>query len=404
MNRKAVLFLATAGLLAFSILPRTALSQTVPQLINYQGRFIDHAGMPVSGDTIQMRFAFLDGDTAGAGLLWSETQESVTVQNGIYSVLLGSVNPIPPSALAAPEVYLEVRARGEIFSPRQRVTSAPFAHLAAALAGDTAGVFYTKADVDALITGLQAQIDAMDGRVTVAEGDIIINQGDIADIATAIDGNSAKIATNQADIDTLETKLQPVTVAQTGDTVTDVYFTDVNVNIRSGSGFTDGAVNGRGNLIVGYNELRGSGDIRTGSHNIIVGTLQNYSSFGGLVAGYKNTVSGRWASVSGGSENIASGWYSSISGGTGNNTSDNFSSVSGGQDNTASGDYSHVSGGRDNLASGNWTSVAGGGGNYSGNHAYAHYSAVLGGKGNFTGDSIVGDRTLRQHSTQHFCP
>ena len=179
MNRKAVLFLAVAGLLAFSILPRTALSQTVPGLINYQGRLTDHTGMPIFGDTIQMRFAFLDGDTSAAGLLWGETQANVTVQNGIYSVLLGSVNPIPPSALAASEVYLEVRARGETFLPRQRVTSAPFSHLAAGLAGDTAGVFYTKADVDALIAGLQAQVDAMNDRVTINEGDILINQGEL---------------------------------------------------------------------------------------------------------------------------------------------------------------------------------------------------------------------------------
>src|SRR5262245_38588527 len=34
----------------------------------------------------------------------------------------------------------------------------------------------------------------------------------------------------------------------------DVYFTGCNVHIVSGSGSTEGAVNGLGNLIIGYNE------------------------------------------------------------------------------------------------------------------------------------------------------
>jgi hypothetical protein len=33
-----------------------------------------------------------------------------------------------------------------------------------------------------------------------------------------------------------------------------VYFDGCNVNIRSGSGATDGTLNGLGNLVVGYNE------------------------------------------------------------------------------------------------------------------------------------------------------
>lgn len=60
----------------------------------------------------------------------------------------------------------------------------------------------------------------------------------------------------------------------------------------SGSGSTEGTVNGRGNLIVGYNErLVGDTNIRTGSHNLVVGAFNNYSSYGGQVIGYNNTIS-----------------------------------------------------------------------------------------------------------------
>jgi len=74
--------------------------------------------------------------------------------------------------------------------------------------------------------------------------------------------------------------------------------------------------NGVGNLIVGYNELGNLfGDDRTGSHNMVVGHGNSYSSFGGLVATQDNTVSGPFSSVTGGWINTASGARSSVSGG-----------------------------------------------------------------------------------------
>jgi hypothetical protein len=91
--------------------------------------------------------------------------------------------------------------------------------------------------------------------------------------------------------------------------------TGVNVRIVNGQGATD-ISDGRGNLIIGYNEFGNpNGDDRTGSHNIVTGQANNFSSHGGLVAGQRNTVSGAWSSVSGGRDNTASGNWSSVSGG-----------------------------------------------------------------------------------------
>ncbi len=131
------------------------------------------------------------------------------------------------------------------------------------------------------------------------------------------------------------------------DTIT---FTDMNVQIVSGSGATDGDATGTGNLIIGYNELRTFFvDIndRNGSHMLVIGEGNNYTadSFGGMVVGIRNETSASYASVSGGLGNQASGDYAS---------------VSGGQINQASGEYASVSGGQRNIASGNFTSVSGG--------------------------------------------
>jgi len=163
-----------------------------------------------------------------------------------------------------------------------------------------------------------------------------------------------------------------------GDTKKTLRIEGVNLQIVNGTGTTDGVVDGLGNLIVGYNEIGNpNGDDRTGSHNIVTGEASSFSSHGGLVAGLGNTISGAWASISGGGGNTASGFASSVSGGYGNTASGNYASVSGGGYNTASQSISSVSGGRYNIASGTYSSVSGG----QSNTASGDRSSVSGGNG-----------------------
>ena len=126
---------------------------------------------------------------------------------------------------------------------------------------------------------------------------------------------------------------------------TDLSITGVNVHILDGTGKT-ASPSGLGNLIIGYNKLGNSnGDIRTGSHNLVLGDQNNYASFGGLVAGQNNGISGLYSSVSGGDTNTANFSSASVSGGTGNTANFSGASVSGGTGNTANSDYASVSGG-----------------------------------------------------------
>ena len=151
-----------------------------------------------------------------------------------------------------------------------------------------------------------------------------------------------------------------------------------NVHVRSGSRRTDDhcrlptpgwpnceILTGLGNLIIGYNEQVGQGppafsEVRTGSHNLVVGREHSYSSFGGFVAGRKNEVTGPNASVCGGVSSKASGSFSAVSGGNLNVASGKGASVSGGERNVASGELASVSGGERNVASGVVASVSGG--------------------------------------------
>jgi hypothetical protein len=101
----------------------------------------------------------------------------------------------------------------------------------------------------------------------------------ITALQTQVQGLSARLAA-------LETKLTNVSVSGT-----DITISGANLHLTSGSGSTDGPVNGLGNLIIGYNELRGGpGDNRSGSHNLVVGSKNNYSSYGGFVGGLQSGV------------------------------------------------------------------------------------------------------------------
>ena len=186
------------------------------------------------------------------------------------------------------------------------------------------------------------------------------------DAADAQSGTSANRLEDLHDkLKTLESLLRHVKVVTTPDGLKEVVITGANLRIVNGLGSTDCAdeqsqpipdcPNGLGNLIVGYNESRNDpddADVRTGSHNVVVGMQHNFSRFGGLVVGQFNTISGDFASVSAGDGNEAIGERSSVSGGSFNRASGFRSSVSGGCCHTASDLNASVSGGINNTASG----------------------------------------------------
>ena len=57
-----------------------------------------------------------------------------------------------------------------------------------------------------------------------------------------------------------------------------IQFSGANVQIVNGAGVT-ASTNGEGNLVIGY---EASGGPRTGSHNLVIGDNESWTSFGGL--------------------------------------------------------------------------------------------------------------------------
>ena len=96
----------------------------------------------------------------------------------------------------------------------------------------------------------------------------------------------------------------------------------VNLQLVNGLGQTSTA-NGSGNLIVGYNESDSTTIERGGSHNLVLGRWNQYSSFSGIVHGLHNAVLNDESAVIAGSNNVVSGVRSAVFGGDQNTASGN---------------------------------------------------------------------------------
>jgi hypothetical protein len=171
-----------------------------------------------------------------------------------------------------------------------------------------------------------------------------------------------------------------------------VVFSGVNVQVESGAG-EEKTLNGAGNLVVGYDETPRE---QTGSNNLVVGSSeQEYTSFGGFLAGEGNASTFEGASVSGGIGNIASNSFASVTGGVSNTARGVETSISGGVYGIAYGAYDSISGGEGNHAEGDEGDSVGGG--YDNTSKGLMFSWIGGGYKNIVGgsySSIFGGKSL----------
>jgi hypothetical protein len=285
-------------------------------------------------------------------------------------------------------------------------------------------------DNDARIAALESAVTSLQATVGAQATTIVDLQTAVSAQASTISALQATVASQAADIDSIKMSsayaLDPYLSVVSDSRGPLLRFHGANVQIVNDAGST-ATVNGLGNLIVGYDEADTSGvfycnigatpagvpitdepactavgglwtgsGFKSGSHNLVGGAENNYSSFGGAVLGKQNAINNHYAVVSGGNVNNAAGQYASVSGGTLNVASGRTSSVTGGVDNTANGpDASSVSGGSANFASGNFSSVSGG----NLNVASGSSSSVSGGRG----CTVASDREWDVGSTSPGC-
>jgi len=122
MNLRKVLA-ALTGFLCLSLLCAWA---EVPPNINYQGTLTDSSGNPITG--IRSIQFLLYSVSSGGIALWNETQPSVIITEGLFSVSLGSVTPLPPHLFDGSTRWLGIRVSPDLaeLTPRQPLVTVPY--------------------------------------------------------------------------------------------------------------------------------------------------------------------------------------------------------------------------------------------------------------------------------------
>ena len=390
-------------------------SAAVPQIINYQGN-LRQAGLLVTG-TQSMVFRVYASSSA-ATPLWTSPPYSVSVATGVFRVALD----LGSSGIdwQANTPWLELQVAGTVLSPREQLTSNPYA-------------------LNALLHSGKSYITSASAPASPNVGDLWFDMGSAvlkywngsAWTSTAGSGGASGGA---AGGDLSGTYPNPTLAAdrvrKAGDTMTGQLTLAGSTLTVTGNAFSVGTsalvvVGGNvgigtaspgallevgGLRVLNTGELqttgvgRGPGSVAGNARGTGAVELQvhrdnaahvasgDYSAIGG---GYDNAASGWGSTVSGGGHNTASGSnYSTVSGGDSNGAISYSATVGGGLQNTASGNYATVGGGDFSTASGDYSTVGGG----ILNAASASNAAMAGGFwGMASGDSsAIGGGYLNQ--------
>ncbi|MGB2696589.1 MAG: tail fiber domain-containing protein [Candidatus Zixiibacteriota bacterium] len=103
----------------------------IPHLIHYQGMLTGDTGNPIN-EPRDLTFTIYDAPTNGTAL-WTETHTAVSIENGLFNVILGGeTTTIPDSVFDAPERYLGIKVGTDPeLAPRIQLSSVGYAYRAA---------------------------------------------------------------------------------------------------------------------------------------------------------------------------------------------------------------------------------------------------------------------------------
>jgi hypothetical protein len=170
---------------AATVLALPAAAVTLP----YSGRLGDETGQPVGDGAYHFTFGLYDAPDGG-NLLWSEIQTGVSVRQGAFAALLGSVEPLSEETLAgAPWLAVGVQGPGETewttLAPRQKLSPAsrsataslvtagaacPHDHWGALWSGSGVGLHLVSSNDTAVWAESNGGWAGMDGRNTTGIG------------------------------------------------------------------------------------------------------------------------------------------------------------------------------------------------------------------------------------------
>jgi len=172
---KRIMILLMAGFLYLSQMAAGA----VPQLLNFQGVLRDGSGDPVSDSTYSVTFRIYDAAAAGS-ILWSEVR-SVATTDGLFTVQLGSITPVPDSLFFDTTRYLGITIPPDPeMTPRQRLTSTGYSFVSSQWTSNGSNLYRESGSVGLGITAPAVRLHAgaigSEGTPTFIAGTQIVAQ------------------------------------------------------------------------------------------------------------------------------------------------------------------------------------------------------------------------------------
>jgi len=297
----------------------------IPQTMSYQGILTDGSGVVVPDGSYGLTLRIYDVETNGTAL-WSETHPSVAVVNGIFNVILGSVNPLNIAFDA--QYWLEVEVNGSVLSPRVQLTSAAYSLNAQSVA-------------DNAVTGDK-----------IADGQVVRSINGKTDIVSLLEGANISITPG----------LNSLTISATNDwSLTGNAGTSPPTNFLGTTDDSPLALHVFGARVLLLEPHSTCPNIIGGhSGNWITDGVFGATIGGGGASGSSNSVTDDHGTVGGGYGNVASGISATIGGGVNNEAGGVSATISGGVNNTANGYTAIVGGGEGNSANGSKATVPGG--------------------------------------------
>ena len=119
----------SASILVILLLLAASVFAASPGLVSYQGRLADGAGIPLSGNH-SLTFNIYSLAVGGAPL-WTETQNPVVVDDGLFNVLLGSISPLNDALFSSANRFIGVQVNGGAeLAPRRQIVTVAYAFTA----------------------------------------------------------------------------------------------------------------------------------------------------------------------------------------------------------------------------------------------------------------------------------
>ena len=308
----------------------------IPRMINFQGRLTDGSGQAL--DTAVGMIFSLYRDSSDIIPMWSDTETSIVVQDGLFNVMLGRYGPlIPDSVFNSPNLWLGIKVGDDPdeINTRTRISSVGYAFRVSTVDGASGGTIYGDVSIQSDLS--------VSGKATIGPGHT--NTGAFG--FTAGENNNVL-----------------------GD------YSTVGGGTGNSAGFGP-AMQGRSTVSGGENNQANvdMGTIGGGHNNVLSASVTTISG------GENNSATYAYASVGGGINNTACAYSSTIAGGQDNTADGVMTTIGGGRQNQLTGDaeYSTISGGRENWVNDEDYVTIGGGGN---NVSTGENSTISGGRNN----------------------